>query len=1586
MSSVDAQSAVLPDSVDPDTCRICRGEGSKEEPLFYPCKCSGSIKYVHQDCLMEWLSHSQKKYCELCKTPFRFTKLYHPHMPRSLPTGVFFRRAAMHFLSQIALYFRAVLVFSVWLVFLPWAMRSSWRFLFWMADSGWARTFEIESTWSSSLPPATVANSSAWTLPTFRSSRSNNTDTTAAPLFYRIFKSLVIGATVSSERELYIAMNTNSTSNNTAHQLIRQKYSSVLSDVRFFRELTSSAAFNRSVMDILEGLMITLCVVIAFILVFLIREWVIQQQPMLGMDADANNGMPPAFDALQRINNELDHVDLDWESDDSGPQLEDDLDDTSSDDEIPVPTPPSQPSDGSEAPNTSDAGGLPSLDDIQDPEPTGVFSQEQETNESDAALVPAAVPAPEWPGTQRMIWRPDSPDSPLHQNPYIHADDSAVSAKGKEPAHAGPEDEHPSSDTAPVASQNVPHESLSESEALPTAIGSEPQVQAEEEPIAAMEDAPLHVVNATEPQTTDLGVDDLDQGPIFGPALPTPDELNQQNARLEAERGRLGAWLHWFWGDITPPPDTDDESDRNDEHVVRDLADEEPFVPFADAQPVLPAQNLPPPVGNDAIMDALEDEANDADAADDAEDLEGILELIGMQGPLIGLFQNAIFSALLITATIMGIVQAPYMLGKLELFFLGNPMLIWFVPLQFVSSVADFLGDFLLFNGGLISYYASKLLLFLRDGSQEPLKGVALRAGDRLLGSVKSFGVAVVDSSATLEMSLSSHATLVNFKDWFFWVFRFIASQLRSLNRLSISDIQMTETINLLTTTPVWLWNAAKQYLQTILTGLESIFKTGTISFSLGEPIPIADKTLAYWSAKDRAITILVGYAVVALAAAFYVAYLAPITTSTKSKRFELALVEVIKQAGGVCKVIFIISIEMIAFPLFCGFLLDLALLPLFENSSISSRLSFTYNSPWISGFVHWFVGTCYMFHFALFVSMCRKIMRNGVLYFIRDPDDPTFHPVRDVLERPVTVQLRKIAFSAVVYGTLIVVCLGGVVWSLGAGSSNVLPIHWSSSESEREFPLDILFFNFLTPFVVRYTKPTDGLHAMYQWWFRRCARALRLSNFLFNERHEDEEGYYPDLTWLEWIRGTDRKVTPQPLDEETSDEAVEASSVTVETGSDVVEPSKEAVEPSNEAVEASTGRPSSASSVAADLTDSTSDWIPDGRYARVPASDQIRIPKGAPVFLEVDKDNNRLDGEADEGLHNKNSPLVTLVYIPPWFKTRIGIFVLAIWIFAAVTGISITILPLLLGRFLFSIWMPAPTKPNDIYAFSLGIYFMGGIIYTAIHLPKITSFARSTLARASIHLSTLYIILRFSARVLSTLYVYTTIAIGLPILLAILLELYILAPLHSTLVPTASPHFINLIQDWTLGLLYLRIVSHFILAAPPNSAPHRLLVALMRNGILAPDARLATRAIILPAILAFSLLGALPLVPAASLALMMKTTGGWDLDEEQKKVLRMAYPAALAGALNLWLVYVLGRAVGRWRGRIRDEVYLIGERLHNFGERRGVVVDKERDKEQKVVPAEAESSGSQAIQETHAVQAGEATLAAKDEVKQVVL
>ncbi len=48
-----------------DVCRICRMTGEDDSPLYYPCACSGSIKYVHQECLLQWLNHSNARQCEV---------------------------------------------------------------------------------------------------------------------------------------------------------------------------------------------------------------------------------------------------------------------------------------------------------------------------------------------------------------------------------------------------------------------------------------------------------------------------------------------------------------------------------------------------------------------------------------------------------------------------------------------------------------------------------------------------------------------------------------------------------------------------------------------------------------------------------------------------------------------------------------------------------------------------------------------------------------------------------------------------------------------------------------------------------------------------------------------------------------------------------------------------------------------------------------------------------------------------------------------------------------------------------------------------------------------------------------------------------------------------------------------------------------------------------------------------------------------------------------------------------------------------------------------------------------------------------
>ena len=67
-------------------CRVCRVGDEPGRPLFYPCSCSGSIRYIHQDCLEQWLkvANRDQRTCELCGVRFHFTPIYREGAPRRL--------------------------------------------------------------------------------------------------------------------------------------------------------------------------------------------------------------------------------------------------------------------------------------------------------------------------------------------------------------------------------------------------------------------------------------------------------------------------------------------------------------------------------------------------------------------------------------------------------------------------------------------------------------------------------------------------------------------------------------------------------------------------------------------------------------------------------------------------------------------------------------------------------------------------------------------------------------------------------------------------------------------------------------------------------------------------------------------------------------------------------------------------------------------------------------------------------------------------------------------------------------------------------------------------------------------------------------------------------------------------------------------------------------------------------------------------------------------------------------------------------------------------------------------------------------
>ncbi|XP_040904183.1 E3 ubiquitin-protein ligase MARCH7 [Toxotes jaculatrix] len=84
------------DEEEGDLCRICQmGEDSSSNPLIQPCRCTGSLQYVHQECIKRWLRSKIGSgtnleaitTCELCKEKLRLNidnfdiqELYRTHV------------------------------------------------------------------------------------------------------------------------------------------------------------------------------------------------------------------------------------------------------------------------------------------------------------------------------------------------------------------------------------------------------------------------------------------------------------------------------------------------------------------------------------------------------------------------------------------------------------------------------------------------------------------------------------------------------------------------------------------------------------------------------------------------------------------------------------------------------------------------------------------------------------------------------------------------------------------------------------------------------------------------------------------------------------------------------------------------------------------------------------------------------------------------------------------------------------------------------------------------------------------------------------------------------------------------------------------------------------------------------------------------------------------------------------------------------------------------------------------------------------------------------------------------------------------
>lgn len=70
-------------------CKICHIEEKDDEKnLCHPCKCKGSMKYIHKYCLFLCIKTNNKEFCSICKYKYRFKDIYKENTPETIPIKI----------------------------------------------------------------------------------------------------------------------------------------------------------------------------------------------------------------------------------------------------------------------------------------------------------------------------------------------------------------------------------------------------------------------------------------------------------------------------------------------------------------------------------------------------------------------------------------------------------------------------------------------------------------------------------------------------------------------------------------------------------------------------------------------------------------------------------------------------------------------------------------------------------------------------------------------------------------------------------------------------------------------------------------------------------------------------------------------------------------------------------------------------------------------------------------------------------------------------------------------------------------------------------------------------------------------------------------------------------------------------------------------------------------------------------------------------------------------------------------------------------------------------------------------------------
>ncbi|KAF5789975.1 putative transcription factor C2H2 family [Helianthus annuus] len=760
----------------------------------------------------------------------------------------------------------------------------------------------------------------------------------------------------------------------------------------------------------------------------------------------------------------------------------------------------------------------------------------------------------------------------------------------------------------------------------------------------------------------------------------------------------------------------------------------------------------------EAHVEQMFDGLDDGDAAEDVP----FDELVGMQGPVFHLVENA-FTVLASNMIFLGVViLVPFHLGRFILYHLS-------------SATTPVLS-----TGVLLSEQA---LALANITLKNALTGVTNFTSDNnVLGHVTE--VLNVNSSGLVESSNTNNVTVPVSSDFLKSV-ALGASWLSDVTTLAVGYI--------------FIFSLVMFYFGAI----------AVIRYVKGEPLTMGRL-----------------YSIVSIAEAI----------PSLLRQFVAAM----RHLMTMIKVAFLLVIELGVFPLMCGWWLDVCTIRMF-GKSMTQRVEFFSASPLASSLIHWVVGIVYMLQISIFVSLLRGVLRNGVLYFLRDPADPNYNPFRDLIDDPVHKHARRVLLSVTVYGSLIVMLVFLPVKLAMRTAPSVFPLDISVSDPFTEIPANMLLFQICIPFAIEHFKLRATIKSLLRYWFTAVGWALGLTDFLLPspEDNNEQENGNRDPVRQDRLLGQDRAVVGYLAPE-------------------------------------------------------------DLNRARQAAAD-------ANLAEEADGDQ-----QSDSGRYGG-------------FVLCIVLLLLAAWMTLLIFNSAIIVVPVFLGRALFNSVPLLPIthgiKCNDLYAFIIGSY----VIWTALAGVRYSVDQIKT-QRATVLFGQImkWCSIVAKSSVLLSMWIFI-----IPVLIGLLFELLVIVPMR---VPVDESPVFLLYQDWALGLIFLKIWTQLVMMdhlLPLVDDSWRVKFERVRDhGFSRLQGFWVLREIVVPIVMKLLTALCIPYVLARGVFPVF----GYPL-----VVNSAVYRFAWLGCLGLSLLCFCVKRFHVWftnlHNSIRDDRYLIGRRLHNFGE-----------------------------------------------------